>query len=244
MVLVLLLACGLGWIVRRAGVQRDAVAAITTAGGSVVYDWQWKGGRRVPNAKPLGPKWLVDRLGVDFFGSVIQVSLESRGTDLELGHVGRLRQLRILDLRSSDVTDSGLEQLRGLKRLRHLYLDDTEITDAGLHHLEGLTNMEFLSLNRTQIDGSGLVSLKRMTELQTLQLSWTKVGDAGLAHLTGHTRLKSLNISGTDVSDIGLVHLQGLTSLQHLNIHFTRKRVSMVGIEQLRRALPNLKNFP
>jgi hypothetical protein len=35
MVLVLIVGGGLGWFVRRATVQRDAVEAITAAGGSV-----------------------------------------------------------------------------------------------------------------------------------------------------------------------------------------------------------------
>jgi Leucine-rich repeat (LRR) protein len=242
MIVVLLVGTGLGWIVHRAEVQRDAVAAIETAGGRVVYDWQWKGNRLVPNAKPLGPKWLVDHIGVDYFGSVIQVFLNGRCTDLELGHVGRLHRLEILSLRSSEVTDSGLEQLRGLTGLRHLYLGDTRVTDDGLHHLERLTNIEVLSLNKTQISGCGLVFLRRMTGLHTLLLSWTKVGDAGLAELGAHSHLKSLDISGTDVSDIGLVHLQDLTSLQNLNIAYTGKSVSIAGVERLRRALPNLRS--
>jgi hypothetical protein len=244
MILVLLLGGGIGWIVRGVRIQREAVAAIEAAGGRVVYDWQWKRGRRVPGARPWAPGWLVDHLGVDFFGSVIQVFLDDRGTDLELSHVGRLRRLEILDLRSSDVTDAGLGRLGALTRLRQLYLDDTQVTDAGLHHLEGLTNLEVLSLNHTRIDGSGLVSLKRMTGLRTLNLSWTRVGDAGLAHLLGHPKLQLLDISGTDVSDIGLIHLQDLAGLKHLNIAYTARRVSIAGVERLHRALPDLERVP
>ena len=38
MVLVLLIGAGLGWLVRSAHVQRDAVAAVRRAGGSVSID--------------------------------------------------------------------------------------------------------------------------------------------------------------------------------------------------------------
>ncbi len=42
--LVLVFGASLGWMVRSARIQRDAVAAIESAGGSVYYDWQWTPG--------------------------------------------------------------------------------------------------------------------------------------------------------------------------------------------------------
>jgi len=66
-VLVLLIGAGLGWLVRSAHVQRDAVAAIRRAGGSVSYDWEWNNGKSVPGGKPWAPKWLVDLVGIDYY---------------------------------------------------------------------------------------------------------------------------------------------------------------------------------
>ena len=68
MIAVLVLCGSLGWVVRRAGVQREAVAAIRRAGGDVVYDWQLRNGIPVWGGKPWAPGWLVDLLGVDYFG--------------------------------------------------------------------------------------------------------------------------------------------------------------------------------
>jgi hypothetical protein len=50
-VIVIVVGVALGWIVREAHIQRDAVAAIEKAGGSVRYDWEswvpkWLSGRR------------------------------------------------------------------------------------------------------------------------------------------------------------------------------------------------------
>ena len=76
MALVLLAASGLGWVVNRAHVQRDAVAAIVRGGGTVLYDWdvtyvpgQPYGDdyRLTINGKPKWPKWLIDHLGPDYF---------------------------------------------------------------------------------------------------------------------------------------------------------------------------------
>jgi hypothetical protein len=39
-VLVLVIGGGLGWVVREAHMQRDAVAAVVKAGGTVLYDWR------------------------------------------------------------------------------------------------------------------------------------------------------------------------------------------------------------
>jgi hypothetical protein len=66
MVLVLVLGGGFGWIVHRAKLQRDAVVAIEQAGGHVYYEWQLQNGQIVSNGQPRWPKWLVDRLGVDY----------------------------------------------------------------------------------------------------------------------------------------------------------------------------------
>ena len=63
LVFVLVIGAGLGWIVRDAHVQRDAVAAIQAAGGKVMYDWEWSDGKYIPGGKPWAPRWLVDRIG-------------------------------------------------------------------------------------------------------------------------------------------------------------------------------------
>jgi hypothetical protein len=49
-VVVLLTGGWLGWIVREAHFQRDAVAAIVKSGGIVVYDWG-----RACSAAPMSP---------------------------------------------------------------------------------------------------------------------------------------------------------------------------------------------
>ena len=38
--IVIVISAGLGWVVRSAHIQRDAVAAIASAGGTVKYEWE------------------------------------------------------------------------------------------------------------------------------------------------------------------------------------------------------------
>ena len=92
-VLVLVIGAGLGWLVRSAQVQGDAVAAIRRAGGSVSYDWERNNGKSVPGGKPWAPKWLVDLIGVDYFALVTSVWLKPAPTDGAFIEVGHLTQL-------------------------------------------------------------------------------------------------------------------------------------------------------
>ncbi len=100
-VLVLVIAAGCGWIVRQAHAQRDAVAAITKAGGNVLYDWTWSNGKLIPGGKPWVPHWVAEQIGVDYFGHVTEVSLNARATDETMAHVACLSQVERLLLDES-----------------------------------------------------------------------------------------------------------------------------------------------
>ncbi len=122
-VLVLIIGAGLGWIVNGARIQREAVAAIRRDGGVVLYDWerngqwQWNGQSYESDGEPGAPRWLVDRLGVDYFGHVVSVALREPGSPSALRNIGRLSHVKILDLHGPFVTDAGLEHLEGLPAL-------------------------------------------------------------------------------------------------------------------------------
>jgi hypothetical protein len=178
-VLVLVLGGVLGWIVRSARVQRDAVAAIEKAGGGVWYDWELKDGSPSPNPRPWWSRWLADHVGVDYFSSVVGVAFFQGGSDAEAVHVGRLSRLVDLDLQGPSVTDAGLAHLKGLTSLQVLNLSNTQVTDAGLTHLKRLTSLQVLWLNNTRVGNAGLAQLKGLTNLKALRLVGTRVNDAG-----------------------------------------------------------------
>jgi hypothetical protein len=216
--IVVVLVCGvwLGWLVRGARIQREAVAAITRAGGSAKYDWGWTDGNYLPGEKFSKPGWLVKRIGVDYCGRVTQVWLFSSSTeaDATLVHVGRLSQLQRLDLYRAPFSDAGLANLKGMTKLSYLDLGDSHVSDTGLANLKG------------------------MIRLSHLDLSGTQVTDAGLAHLTGLTNLSTLGLGHTQVSDAGVVHLKRLTNLSALGLFATR--VTDAGVEELKRTCPKL----
>ncbi len=234
--LVLLVGGGLGWIIHQAKVQRDCVTAVTRAQGTVIYNWfpdypdssampvprtsstqeLWISGQaRGSDSKPWVPRWLVDRLGVDYFAHVICVRLPVKVERIDelMASVASLSRLEELDLQGSGVTDIGLSQIGGLTGLRRLALSGTAISDAGMVHLRGLTGLEELTLSRSRIGDAGLVHLISMSALQKLYLNETQVGDLGLSHLKKLTRLEKLYLRHTRITDAGLEHLKGLPNL-------------------------------
>jgi hypothetical protein len=168
---VIVVGIGLGWIVHQAHLQRDTVAAIVRAGGAVRYNWEWTNGKAIMGGEPSAPSWLVEFLGVDYFGHVTIVGLysPSRATYEALVQVGHLTQLQRLTLALSHVDDAALEHLGGLTELTYLDLQQTGVTDAGLANLKGLTNLQVLVLDSTRVSDLGLVHLGALRKLVHLQ---------------------------------------------------------------------------
>ena len=243
MVIVLVVGAGLGWFIRRAALQRDAVKAIMAAGGNVRYDFQQHVRPGRPGGTAPGPKWLVALIGVDFFADVTSVSIPGPQSDAILAHVGRLRRLQRLDAPATRVTDAGLAQLSALSELRRLSCSGTlALTDAGLAHLSGLARLESLSIEGpTRIEGAGLArlaglnrlrflaiyvesdaglpSLSRLIGLRKLFISMPIVTDAALAQLSRLTWLEELAFGGETGSDAGMAQLTSLTNLNMLQVY-------------------------
>jgi internalin A len=239
MVLVLVAGAGLGWYVRSARIQRQAVAAIEQAGGSVAYEWDLQNGKRIANGKPWWPEWLVNLVGVDYFGSVVAVDLIDFGTDELLVDVSKLTRLEDLQLNGSEVTDAGLAFLSGLTKLKHLTLRESKVTDAGLIHLRGLTDLEQLTLGYTACSDAGLRHLRGLPRLKKLGLVNTQVTEAGIASLMEMTNLEVLRLGGRPISDVGLVQLKKLTALKILGLSGTD--VTDDGVEDFQLTLPNVQ---
>jgi internalin A len=204
-VVVLVMGGGLGWLVRSAHIQRDAVAAIQHAGGNVLYSWERNNRTGMSGGKPWAPTWLADLIGVDYFGHVTTVWFvqSSKTTDSVLAQVGCLTGAREVQFKECSVSDAGMAHLRGLRGLSYLDLSGTHITDAGLAHLKGLTNLSGLFLTDTHISDAGLVHVEGLTNLHMLSLARTQVSVIGLARLKRLTKLKELLLDGSQARDAG-----------------------------------------
>jgi hypothetical protein len=167
MIVTLLIAAWLGSIVRDAKVQRDAVAAIRRTGGMIDYDWQGRNGVINALRPPRWPRWMVDRLGVDYFGHVTGVSIwNSKNPDEALSQIGKLVRLEALNIPGGlRVSDAGFSHLKSLTSLQSLELPRANLTDARLAQLAGLTRLQRLDLGSTPITDAGLAHLKSLRVL-------------------------------------------------------------------------------
>lgn len=213
MILVLIVGGVLGWIIHRARVRREAVAAIRQAGGTVYYQWQWRDGSYDQAAQPAVPGWLLDRLGPDLFYGVKRVDLIGRrgADDVLMTRVGQLRDLEALSLNGCRrVTDAGLAHLSRLTGLRSLDLSFTGATGAGLKHLQSLTRLERLELPFGPTTDADLASLGGLTALRWLQLPRPRpeITDAGLAHLVGLINLETISLHSPRITSAGLSPLR------------------------------------
>ena len=120
-----------------------------------------------------------------------------------------------IDLSGTKVTDDDLRLLGKLIELRTLNLHRTGISDAGVLHLQGL-RLKTLTIGDTQISNAGLQALTKLNQLELIGLHGTLVNDAGLKHLKAFSRLKSLFLSKTGVTDEGLKTVKDLIELELL----------------------------
>ena len=221
MVLVLVIGGVLGWVVKRATVQRRAVEAITKAGGQVMYDFQHAGKPPKPGASSPWPKWLIEAVGVDYFHNVVGVWFPPNGkrdadalsTDALMAYLAQLDKLVSLDLdraRGGSLSDAGFAHVGGLDRLENLYIRSTGLTDAGLAPLARLTQLRLLYLKGTSMTDAGLTHLRGLTRLNLLDLSENPgIHGSGLVNLAGMPKLVVLNLDQTPIDEAGLSHLAG-----------------------------------
>ncbi len=226
-VLVLVIGAGLGWIVRSARIQREAVAAIHNAGGYVDYndnDIEWGGRSWGWNTLASSRDVIGEHIGIDYVLRAVDVNLNLGGNRADcqqaIARLPHLCQLRRLSLMGESVTDGILTQLHGLTRLEDVALQNTGISNSGLAHLREITNLQSIFISNSSIGANGSIFITN-----------GRIGDDGLSHFRGLTKLKHLTLWHIGVTDAGMERVKELVSLQELCLGETR--VSDVGLRHL-----------
>jgi hypothetical protein len=242
MLLVLVVGCGLGWLIHRANLQRDAVATIKRAGGQVRYDWQFKDGRMVANGAPGGPKWLEQILGPDYFNTVTDLSLTKQITDSDMEAVANLTKVDTMVLDPTGLSDVGLARLDRMPGLRWLTISGGPVgMDARILPRETASRLRGLTLAGTDLTNSGLNNLLAHPGLELLDLSGTKITDEGLARLDDFAGLKHLYLDDTQIGDEGLSRLERVTTLETLSVKGTK--ITAAGLAKFRKGRPKVVVF-
>jgi Leucine rich repeat len=227
-VVVLVIGGWLGWIVRSARIQREAVAALKRDQVPVSCDFEFNNDQFIQDARPRWPNWMVEALGVDYFGHVVVVTFcQAEAIDREEGKE-----------RTREEIDLDIARLGVFNRMEDLTLFGTNVTDDSLTHPKELSNLKLLSLVGTEISDAGLALLNGLSKLETLFVSYTAISDAGLVSLAGLTKLTRLYLANTDVTDTGLRSLKALANLTRLDLIGTH--VTDAGVKDLQHALLSL----
>lgn len=246
-VLVLLVGSGSGWVVQRARVQREAVAAIEAVGGQVFYSWDYdfESDHPAPDMSVLGWRQrLSEWIGPDFVGYPAAIHLtglkDSEQADALMVHVGRLRGLRSLSLNGTGVTDRGFRELVRLVEVRRLSVGfNPGITSRSMRVVEGMRRLRAVNNTTIPMTDADLATFGRCADLEELEIASPGIGDAGVAHLVGLKRLTYLALLGDcEVGQAGLARIGEIRSLRALtltksNVSDLRPIAGLSGLERL-----------
>lgn len=101
------------------------------------------------------------------------------------------KQLVWLNLGHTGVTDQQMESISRLRNLRVLYLNNTQITDAGLSKLSPLSELRWLSLVGTRATDRSVETFAQLKNLSTIFLYDSELSSEGVRKLVEtHTELK------------------------------------------------------
>ncbi len=127
--------------------------------------------------------------------TLTEASISDRGLE-SIGEYLSLRELRITEATgrkavSDSITLTGMSHLGSLAGLRILAIRSRQLTDDNIAPLAGCISLEALDLASRNIHGSGLSHLRPLTQLRDLRLvDCTMNDDSGLRSLQYNTALR------------------------------------------------------
>ena len=164
-------------------------------------------------------------------------------TDEGLIHLLQLPRLRVLRLSRTATTDAGMNILAKCETLESIDVSQTQIGDQGVWELRALPRLRILNLFQTLVTDTGLASFqdadhRSATRIERLNLDRCPITDDGIAKLASLTNLSWLHLGVTAITDTALAELAKFESLTEVIV--TRTETTLEGVEQLRRARPDM----
>jgi Leucine Rich Repeat (LRR) protein len=203
-------AIAMGWCARYAQRRKEAFAAIRKAGGDVRF------------AVGDESRRLVQWFGAEVFGQATRIDLRQGKADNDLlTQLGKLTEIRGLDLSGAEIDDEGLRQIAHLP-LSELWLQSTKITDKSAATISKIKTLDFLQLNATSVSNEFLEQLQSMPALAKLGLRGTQVTGAGMKFLSRHPKLTQVDVYHTEVDDAGVRYLADCKALEDVGLSMTR----------------------
>lgn len=164
-------------------------------------------------------KWLVLCAALAMPGQAVKDLTASWTQDADIDKVIENRQVTVLRLAETRVTDAGLERLRDAEFLREIDLYFAEFfTDDGIAALSGLNRLERLNLRGTRVTSRAFNAIAKMTGLRELDISYTQIDDSGVDLLADLPLLERLSIGGNRIGPAAISSLRLIPTLRHLDL--------------------------
>ena len=138
--------------------------------------------------------------------TTIELNNNPRVTDNGLKHLAGLNKLRVLYLYRANVKGPGIRHLP--RNLEILMLTHSPLTDEGLASMQNMPRLSALRVGFTDVTDTGLSNLSALSALENLELRNTGVTDAGLEHFRTLKNLRVLSLEHTKVTGAGVARLQ------------------------------------
>lgn len=166
-------------------------------GAEVYFDHEWVGGDESDQAPP-GPaivRWLCGNYAYDHIDVVSFDFLKNiKGRDCDLPVLLKAPQLQEVSLNGPEITDQSMKIVGKLHDLRELQLWNTQVSDDGLSELVGLRKLSLLNLYGTPFTSAALPHIAKLHSLERLQLSNTSISDENVELLAELSQLRYLSL--------------------------------------------------
>jgi Leucine-rich repeat (LRR) protein len=189
-----------------------------------------------------GMKYVADLKHLKFL-NVSNTKITDSGMR-ELARLGQFQELVAGGLllngpNNNEPSDAAVRELGKLKQLRTLDLNNTNFGVDSARAFVGLDQLKTLRVYGTHVTDAGMVELAKLKQLEELAVGY-RVGDKGLTALSANTRLTSLSLWNCgSVSDGSVKALTTMTGLRQLEVGLTR--ITASGLDEIRKALPECK---
>ena len=109
--------------------------------------------------------------------------------------------LRVSCVNKPDFSDTDFKSLKPIaKQIAILDLGGTQITDSVFLELQSLTHLTVLKLDHTAVTGKNINALENLAFLRSINLSFTDFKDTSLDQLSNLQTLKSIYLSDSEVT--------------------------------------------
>ncbi|MDZ4835658.1 MAG: DUF4240 domain-containing protein [Candidatus Melainabacteria bacterium] len=172
-----------------------------------------------PENQPINWDWLDDARSTLTIPANSKVKLKinnSASTRLDCLSELPPDSIHTLDVSRTGVTDESIPLIMHLKQLKVLELAYTAISDEGAMLFSKLENLHTLGLTHAAITNTGLREICKLTDLRELWLNGTLVDDEGMVQVKQLDKLVLLGLSSTRVTSEGLAELYNLKGLLRL----------------------------